>query len=51
MRDKFCLFWVGPPRPGRADLACFAHLVLVGKSTGHQLASPADWPTISIFVG
>ena len=39
MRDIFLVFWAGPPRPGRADLARFARLTIVGKSAGHQLVS------------
>ena len=34
-----------PPPPGRAEVARFARLALVGKSAGHQLVSPADLPT------
>ena len=42
----FSLYWAGSPRPERAVLARFARLTLVGKSSGHQLASLADLPTI-----
>ena len=45
MRDTFFLFEVGPPWPGRADLARFARLTSVRKSVGHQLVSLADLPT------
>ena len=40
------LFWVPPP-PGRGKLLWLASLAClkVGKSAGHQLASPADVPT------
>lgn len=46
MQDTyFFAFWGrGPPRPGMADLACFARLTVAGKSVGHSLASSADLP-------
>ena len=39
------VLWAGGPRPGRADLARVTRLTSVGKSAGHQLASPTDLPT------
>ena len=41
----FLLVDWGPLGRGGADLARFARLTLVGKSAGHQLVSPADFPT------
>ena len=54
--DSFFLRGARPPRLARTDLARFARLTLVGKSAGHQLASPADLPTyrpksVSWFLG
>ena len=52
MRDTCFLVWARPPRPGRADLPRLDRLTQVGKSDGHQLASPADLPTkLSWFTG
>ena len=45
MRDAFFPLWALPPRPGRDNLDRFEGLTKVGKSAGHHLASPADFPT------
>ena len=47
MRDRLFFSFLGgsPLAGGGADLDEFARLTLVGKSIGHQLASPIDLPT------
>lgn len=51
MRSNFFFFCRDAiSRGGVADLARFPRLTLVDKWVGHQLASPADLPTIVTYM-